>query len=62
MAAYELLQVTPALRALIQADSSAQAIEQQAVSDGMRPLTQSALALARQRLIPLAEVYRVRLE
>ena len=62
IAAYELLEVTPALRALIQPDVSAQRIEQQAIGDGMSPLTQSALALARQRLIPLAEVYRVRLD
>lgn len=41
---------------------AAQQIEQQAIADGMRPLTQSALALARDRLISLAEVYRVRLE
>ena len=62
VAAYELLEVTPALRALIQPAVSAQQIELQAIADGMRPLTQSALALARQRIISLAEVYRVRLE
>jgi type IV pilus assembly protein PilB len=62
VAAYELLEVTPALRAMIQPAVAAQAIEVQAVADGMRPLTQSALALARDKLIALAEVYRVRLE
>lgn len=62
VAVYELLQVTPTLRNLIQADSSAQCIEQQAIADGMTPLTQNALALARNKLIPLSEVYRVRLE
>lgn len=62
VAAYELLEVTPALRALIQPSVSAQSIEQQAISDGMRPLTQSALQLARDKLISLNEVYRVRLE
>lgn len=62
VAAYELLEVTPALRALIQPAVAAQAIEAQAIADGMRPLTQSALALARDTLISLAEVYRVRLE
>ncbi|WP_341304955.1 GspE/PulE family protein [Pseudomonas sp. TMP25] len=62
IAAYELLEVTPALRALIQPDVAAQKIEQQAIADGMRPLTQSALSLARDRLISLGEVYRVRLE
>lgn len=49
-------------RALIQPAVAAQAIEAQAIADGMRPLTQSALALARDTLISLAEVYRVRLE
>ena len=61
VAAYELLEVTPALRELIRPQASAQDIERQAVADGMSPLTDSALALARQKLIPLAEVYRVRL-
>ena len=51
-----------ALRALIEPSVSAQSIEQQAIHDGMRPLTQSALQLARDKLIPLNEVYRVRLE
>lgn len=62
VAAYELLEVTPPLRALIEPSVSAQSIEQQAIHDGMRPLTQSALQLARDKLIPLNEVYRVRLE
>jgi type IV pilus assembly protein PilB len=62
VAAYELLEVTPAMRALIQPAVAAQQIEQQAIADGMRPLTQSALALARERVISLAEVYRVRLD
>ena len=62
VAAYELLEVTPALRAMIEPSVSAQSIEQQAIHDGMRPLTQSALQLARDKLISLNEVYRVRLE
>jgi type IV pilus assembly protein PilB len=62
LAAYELLEVSPALRALIAPAVSAQKIEQQAIHDGMRPLTQSALQLARDQLIALNEVYRVRLE
>lgn len=62
VAAYELLEVSPALRAMIEPSVSAQKIEQQAIADGMRPLTQSALQLARAKLIPLNEVYRVRLE
>lgn len=62
IAVYELLEVTPALRQLIRPAVAAQAIEQQARLDGMRPLTAGALDLARQGIIPLAEVYRVRLE
>ena len=62
VAAYELLEVTPALRAMIQPSVSSQNIEQQAIADGMRPLTQSALQLAREKKVSLAEVYRVRLE
>jgi len=62
VAAYELLEVTPALRAMIEPAVSAQKVEQQAIDDGMRPLTQSALQLAREKLIALSEVYRVRLE
>lgn len=42
--------------------TAAQDIEQQARRDGMRPLTEGALEIARQGIISLAEVYRVRLE
>ena len=62
VAAYELLEVTPAMRALIQPAVSSQNIEQQAIADGMRPLTLSALQLARDKTVSLREVYRVRLE
>lgn len=62
IAVYELLEVTPALRRLIQPAVAAQDIEEQARRDGMRPLTEGALELARQGIISLAEVYRVRLE
>jgi type IV pilus assembly protein PilB len=62
IAVYELLEVTSELRRLIRPDASAQEIEQQAQRDGMRPLTEGALELARQGVISLAEVYRVRLE
>ena len=48
--------------AYLDSNVPAQSIEQQAIHDGMRPLTQSALQLARDKLIPLNEVYRVRLE
>ena len=62
VAAYELLEVSPTLRAMIEPAVSAQKIEQQAIADGMRPLTQSALQLARTKLISINEVYRVRLQ
>jgi len=62
IAVYELLEVSSELRKLIRPDASAQEIEQQAQLDGMRPLTEGALELARQGVISLAEVYRVRLE
>ncbi|WP_097459124.1 GspE/PulE family protein [Mangrovitalea sediminis] len=61
MAVYELLEVTPELRKLIGQDVAADVIEQQAVRDGMTRLTDSALKLARDGHISLAEVYRVRL-
>ncbi|MCC5858277.1 MAG: Flp pilus assembly complex ATPase component TadA [Ectothiorhodospiraceae bacterium] len=61
-AAYELLEVSVALRELVVAEASAADIQIQAVRDGMTPLTRHALHLAEQRIIPLSEVYRVRLE
>ncbi|MEQ5836287.1 ATPase, T2SS/T4P/T4SS family [Marinobacter sp. NFXS9] len=61
MAVYELLEVTPALRQMIVQGVPAAVIEKQAVRDGMTPLTESALKLARTGQISLAEVYRVRL-
>ncbi|WP_158643319.1 GspE/PulE family protein [Ketobacter alkanivorans] len=61
MAVYELLVMTPLLRGLLSQQVSADAIAEQAVRDGMTPLTQSALKVARSRKIPLSEVYRVRL-
>ncbi|WP_245584160.1 GspE/PulE family protein [Saccharospirillum impatiens] len=61
-AVYELLTVSAALRALIQPGVSAQALEEQAILDGMIPLTRHALMLARKGVIPLSEVYAVRLD
>ena len=61
IAVYELLEVTPALRRLIQPSVAAQDIDLQAQQDGMRSLTQGALELARKGIISVAEVYRVRL-
>ena len=62
MAVYEFLQVTPLLRQCILQAVDTDKLWAQAIQDGMRPLTQNALDAARQRLIPLSEVYRVRME
>lgn len=61
MAVYELLQMTPAIRAHVLRGVSADVIHSQAVTDGMLPLTQNALNAARERKTSLAEVYCVRL-
>ena len=62
VAVYELLSVSPTLRASIEEGASLDQLEQQARVDGMTPLTQHAIALARKGVISLAEAYRVRLE
>jgi type IV pilus assembly protein PilB len=62
VAVYELLEVTPPLRDLIRANVLTSQLERAAVEDGMTPLTENALALARAGEIPLAEAFRVRLE
>ncbi|MGF1644010.1 MAG: GspE/PulE family protein [Thiotrichales bacterium] len=61
-AVYELLIMTPTLRDMISDDTPADHIRRAALTAGMQPLTGNALALARERRISLAEVYRVRLE
>jgi type IV pilus assembly protein PilB len=61
IAVYELLRATDVLRHLIVPGAMAADMHQQAVLDGMVPLTGQALQLARQRVISLDEVYRVRL-
>jgi type IV pilus assembly protein PilB len=62
MAVYELLQVTPTLREQVTTGVTSTRLQDQAIQEGMVPLTQNALAQARQRKIPLSEVYRVRLQ
>ena len=62
VAVYELLEMTAALRKLILAGVSYQDIENQAVTDGMRRLTEQALTLARAGDISLKEVFHARLE
>ncbi|HEY9036162.1 MAG TPA: GspE/PulE family protein [Pseudomonadales bacterium] len=61
-AVYELLSVTPVLRRSIVEGANVETIEQQAIADGMTPLTQCALDLARAGETSLEEVYRIRLQ
>ena len=61
-AVYELLLFTPALRSLLTPEVAADTIREQAIRDGMVPLTANAIELARSGQISLAEAYRVRLE
>ncbi|MCB1627691.1 MAG: type II/IV secretion system protein [Xanthomonadales bacterium] len=56
----ELLVMSPALRALVSADASADAIHRKAVVEGMQSLTAHALEQARAGHIALAEAYRLR--
>lgn len=61
VAVYELLVISPAIRDLIQPKVNATEIEKMAIEEGMKPLTEHALYVARQQLTSLEEVYRVRL-
>lgn len=61
LAVYELMQIDSDLRELIHADVNINEIEQLAVKNGMTPLTDHALAVARSRDTSLEEVYRIRL-
>jgi type IV pilus assembly protein PilB len=61
VAVYELLRASDALRGLIVPGATVADLHRQALADGMVPLTEQALQLARQRVISLSEVYRVRL-
>jgi type IV pilus assembly protein PilB len=60
VAVYELMTMSPRLRALVVPGASAEAIHALAVEEGMTPITQAAVALARQGSISLAEAWRVR--
>ncbi|WP_455202237.1 GspE/PulE family protein [Kaarinaea lacus] len=61
-AVYELLMMTNNMRALVSEHVGVDEIQSTALEDGMIPLTQNALRLARERITSLREVYRVRLE
>ena len=59
-AVYELMLITPAIRRLIAPGAEADLIHEQAIADGMTPITQAAVRLAREGKISLAEAWRVR--
>lgn len=59
---YEYLVATTALRQLIAPGVDEAALQAQALSDGMVPLVQHALSLARAGTIDLLEAYRTRVE
>jgi type IV pilus assembly protein PilB len=59
-AVYELMVMTPSLRRLIVPGADADALHAAAISEGMIPITQAAVALARSGVISLAEAWRVR--
>ena len=58
----ELIEVTSALRELIDRKASADELRRLAVEEGMIPLTQNALELARQGVTTLDEAFAVKLE
>ena len=61
-AVYELLVMTGGMRNLLQPGVQADTLQEQAIREGMTPLTEHALHLARERIISLEEAYAVRLE
>ncbi|WP_052108280.1 GspE/PulE family protein [Aerolutibacter daejeonensis] len=59
-AVYELMVMTPRLQALVVPGAQADEIHRTAIEEGMVPLTQAAVTLARTGAISLAEAWRVR--
>jgi type IV pilus assembly protein PilB len=59
---YEYMVATPALRKLILPGVDESVLQEQALRDGMVPLTQHAIGLARSHEISLQEAYMTRLE
>ncbi len=59
-AVYELLVMSPRLRELVVPGAEADSIHRVAVEEGMVPITQAAVALARSGEISLSEAWRVR--
>jgi len=58
----ELIEVTSDLKTLISQRADAEDLRQQSVEDGMMPLTQNALDMARQGICSLEDVFAVKLE
>lgn len=58
----ELLVITPEIRQLINDGATAQKIRELAIKQGMTPIVDSAMELARQARISLEEVYSLRLD
>jgi type IV pilus assembly protein PilB len=61
-AVYELLVMSPTIKAMVTPHAEAIDIQKLAIEEGMTPLTEHALHLARKKIISLAEAYRVRLD
>ena len=59
---YEYLVATPVLRQIITTGADQNLLQAQAIIDGMVPLTQHAIGLARTKQISLQEAYKTRLE
>ncbi len=59
-AVYELMVMSPRLRRLVVPGADADALHEAAIAEGMVPITQAAIALARSGVISLAEAWRVR--
>lgn len=59
-AVYELMVMTPRLQAQVVPGAQADEIQRIAIEEGMVPITQAAVALARSGVISLAEAWRVR--
>jgi type IV pilus assembly protein PilB len=60
LAVYELLTVTSGIRRLIRPKCDADSIHKMALREGMTPITQHAVALARAGTISLSEAFRLR--
>jgi type IV pilus assembly protein PilB len=62
IAVYELLEMTPELRTLVQAGASGEQLEICAVKGGMVRLSTQSLALARAGVVSLGDAFRARLD